>query len=217
METEKPLLMKVDSSGDFQGAVDHAADILLSGGVVAFPTETFYGLAVDIRNDEAIQRLYTIKRRPSNQPVLILINSGEVLESYVEHIPPVARRLMDEFWPGGLTLVFKAGPAVSPLLTGDTRKIGIRLSSHPLVGALAGAIGAPISGTSANISGLPACRTAAEVMESFGQDIDLILDGGRTAGETGSTLIDVTELPLRILREGVVTKADLKAASFDIV
>ena len=217
MEREKSLLIKVGSSGDFQRAVDRAADMLLSGGVVAFPTETFYGLAVDIRNDAAIRRLFSVKQRSANRPVLILIDAVDALDPYVDHIPSVARRLMNQFWPGGLTLVFKAGPGVSSLLTGDTRKIGIRISSHPVATGLARAIGGPISGTSANISGRQACRSAGGVLKSLGQDIDLILDGGRTAGEAGSTVLDVTEHPLRILREGVVTKADLQAASFEII
>ena len=172
---------------------------------------------MDIRNDAAIQRLFAVKERPSSRPILILIDAVEALEPYVDHIPPVARSLMNQFWPGGLTLIFRAGPAVSPLLTGDTDKIGIRLSSHPIATALAGAVNAPISGTSANISDQPACRTAGEVLKSLGQDIDLILDGGRTAGEAGSTILDVTEHPLSILREGVITKADLRAASFEVV
>jgi L-threonylcarbamoyladenylate synthase len=217
VESETPFIIDVGSSGDLQGAVDHGANILLSGGVVAFPTETFYGLAVDIRNDAAIRRLFAVKQRRSNRPILILIDAVEALEPYVDHIPPVARSLMDQFWPGGLTLIFRAGPAISPLLTGNTDKIGIRLSSHPMAAALAGAIGAPISGTSANISDQPACRTAGQVLKSLGQDIDLILDGGRTPGEAGSTILDVTEHPLPILREGVITKTDLQAASFEIV
>ena len=129
---------------------------------------------------------------------------------YVDHIHPVARRLMNQFWPGGLTLVFKAGPGVSSLLTGDTRKIGIRLSSHPVATGLARAIGGPISGTSANISGKPACRNAGEVLRSFGKRVDLILDGGETKGKTASTVLDVTLDPPQILRQGMVQKRRLE-------
>ena len=132
-------------------------------------------------------------------------------------IPPVAPRLMDEFWPGDLTLVFEAGPKVSPLLTGGTGKIGIRLSSHPVATALTLAIEAPISGTSANISGQPACRKAQEVLNGLGSGVDLILDAGETAGQIGSTVLDVTVHPLRVLREGVVTREHLEACSFVVV
>lgn len=216
MEKEKPSLIQVDTSGDFQPAVDRAADILLDGGLVAFPTESFYGIAVDVGNEAAIKRLFSAKGRSGNSPVLILIGSLESLDPYVERIPPVALRLIEEFWPGGLTLVFKAGSKVSPLLSGGTQKIGIRLSSHPVATALARTIDAPISGTSANISGRPGCRNAQEVLESLGRKVDLILDAGDTPGKVGSTVLDVTQQPPRILRHGIVSKEQLKACSFDI-
>ncbi len=217
MEKEKPSLIKVDVSGDFLKAVHHAADVLLAGGVVAFPTETFYGLAVDVRNETAIKRLFTAKKRAADSPVLILVGSLEYLDQYVDDIPQAARGLIKEFWPGGLTLVFNAGPKISPLLTAGTQKIGIRLSSHPVATALARAIKAPISGTSANISGQPACRNAHEVLESFQTGVDLILDGGETPGEMGSTVLDVTDQPLKILREGVISRKQLGTCDFDIV
>ena len=216
MEKEKPSLIRVDTSGDFQSAIGRAADILLDGGLVAFPTESFYGIAVDVRNEDAIKRLFSAKGRSAGSPVLILIGSLESLDPYVEQIPPVALRLIEKFWPGGLTLVFRASSKVSPLLTGGTQKIGIRLSSHPVATALARTIDAPISGTSANISGLPGCRNAQEVLESLGSGVDLILDAGETAGKVGSTVLDVTEQPPRILREGIISREQLKACSFDI-
>lgn len=138
------------------------------------------------------------------------IPSVEVLDRYVGHIPQIARQLMEEFWPGALTLVFEAGQKVSPLLTAGTDKIGIRLSPHPVATALAQAIGGPITGTSANISGKPACRNAGEVSGSFRKWVDLILDGGATTGKVGSTVLDVTVCPPKILREGMVQKSDLE-------
>ncbi len=216
MEREKPSLIRVDASGDFREAMVHAADVLLAGGVVAFPTETFYGLAVDVRNEAAIERLFSAKKRSTSSPVLILIGALETLDQNVDNIPQTALGLIKEFWPGGLTLVFKAGPKISPLLTAGTQKIGIRLSSHPVATALALAIEAPISGTSANISGQPACRNAHEVLESFGMGVDLILDGGETPGEVGSTVLDVTELPLHVLREGVISRRQLQICGFDL-
>ena len=216
-EKASPPLISVDPSGDFQVAIHMAADALLAGGVVAYPTETFYGLAVDIRNEAAIRRLFSIKKRSATRPVLILIVCVEVLDQYVGSIPPIARRLMDAFWPGDLTLVFEAGQRVSPLLTGGSGKIGIRLSSHPVATALARAIEGSISGTSANLSGQPACSNAHEVLNCLGSGIDLILDAGETAGRVGSTVLDVTVQPLRVLREGVVTREHLKARSFAVV
>lgn len=203
-------IIKVDPSRDFQNAINKASDILLAGGLVAYPTESFYGLAVDSTNENAIRRLFLLKQRSPGRPLLILIPSIEVLDRYVAHIPPIARQLIDEFWPGGLTLVFEAGSKVSPLLTAGTDKIGIRLSPHPVATALAQAIRAPITGTSANISGKPACRNAGEVSGSFKEWVDLILDGGATPGKVGSTVLDITVDPPKILREGMVRKRDLE-------
>ncbi len=216
MESITTSLVDVGQSGNLQPGIDRAAKILLAGGVVAYPTETFYGLGVDVRNDKAIQRLFSVKKRPATQPVLILIPSEKCLDRYANNIPPISHRLMEIFWPGGLTLVFEAGPMVSALLTGGTDKIGIRLSSHPIATLLSKAIEAPISGTSANISTGPPCRNAGEVLRSFGKSIDLILDGGVTSGKVGSTVLDVTVHPPRILREGMVSRRQLEAHSFVI-
>ncbi len=194
---------------DFQDAVNKAADFILSGRLVAFPTESFYGLGVDATNEDAIKRLFLIKQRELNRPILILISSEAVLSRFVERIPPVAYQLMEEFWPGGLTLVFEAGQKLSPLLTGGTGKIGIRVSSHPVVMSLTRAVGRPISGTSANISGKSACIDASEVLKVFGDRVDFTLDGGRLEGKTGSTVLDVTVCPPKILRRGIITKDQL--------
>lgn len=197
-------ILNVDISGDFEEPIREAADILLSGELVAYPTESFYGLAADPMNEIALRRLFEVKRRQPDLPILILIPSQHMVEQYVKDIPPIAQRLMEEYWPGGLTLVFQAAPSISPLLTGYTGKIGIRLSSHPVATALARAVGGPISGTSANISHTPPCRNAREVLRSLGDGLALILDGGETAGEVGSTVLDVTVDPPRVLRKGLV-------------
>jgi L-threonylcarbamoyladenylate synthase len=203
-------VIRIDSSKNFQAFISRAAECLLSGGLVAYPTESFYGLAVDVTNEEAIKRLFLVKRRRTSNPVLILIPSVDLLSLYVDTIPPIAHRLMEEFWPGGLTLVFGASPNVSPLLSAGTGKIGARLSSHPVAMALTHAVGVPISGTSANISGRPACRNAEEVLSAFGEKVALILDGGETFGEVGSTVLDVTMHPPQVLRQGMVHHNRLK-------
>ena len=176
---------------------------------MAYPTESFYGLAADATNETAIHRLFLSKKRGLDRPVLILIPNVEVLDQYAVNIPPVARQLIKEFWPGGLTLVFDAGTKISPLLTAGTGKIGIRLSSHPVATAVTRAIDVPITGTSANISGQPPCRNADEVRSSLGKGVDLILDGGETKGEMGSTVIDITVDPPRILRQGMVSQDEI--------
>jgi len=204
------MLIKVDYKKDLDACLNRAADVLLSGGVVAFPTESFYGLAVNAMDDKAIHRLFAIKKREMDHPVLILIPSIEVLEKYTEHIPATAHKIIKQFWPGGLTLIFRAGRKISPLLTAGTGKVGIRLSSHPLATSLARVVGVPITGTSANISGQDACRNAEEVYNSLGKEVNIILDGGETQGGKGSTILDVTVTPHGILREGMVSGELLK-------
>jgi L-threonylcarbamoyladenylate synthase len=203
-ERKDDLLIKVVVGPDFGETIDRGAQCLKSGGVVAYPTESFYGLAVDTTNERAIQRLFSVKERKGNHPILILIPSVDVLEKYVVKVPEVALSLIETFWPGGLTLVFRANSRVSPLLTSGTGKIGLRLSSHPVATALTKSLGVPISGTSANISGKAACRSADEVSRMFDNRIDLILDAGMTLGKAGSTVLDVTVHPPRLLREGMI-------------
>ncbi|MDY7037331.1 MAG: L-threonylcarbamoyladenylate synthase, partial [Thermodesulfobacteriota bacterium] len=189
------MQQRIDNEKNLPAGLNKAVEIIISGGIVAYPTESFYGLAVNISNEKAIQRLFIVKKRRKDNPVLILIPSIEVLDQYVIHVSETARKLMDQFWPGGLTMIFKAGPNISSLLTGNTDKIGVRLSNHPAATALTRAVGVPITGTSANISGRPACLNAGEVYDSLGKDIDFILDGGETKGGSGSTILDVTVMP----------------------
>ena len=202
-------LLKIDER-NFREVIQEAAQVIHGGGVVAVPTESFYGLAVHALDEKAIERLFAVKRRREDNPVLILIPSKEGLSSYVTEVYKKDRKLMERFWPGGLTMVFFAGPILPRSLTAGTGKIGVRLSSHPVPTELARAVGAPITGTSANRSGQPPCSTAEEVMEALGEDIDLILDGGKTAGGKGSTVLDVTTDPPVVVREGIVSRDALR-------
>lgn len=191
-------------------AVQRAGQGLREGKLVAFPTESFYGLGADIRQEASLTRLFAVKKRTDTNPVLILVASRKMLLPCVRHVPHVAEALMDRFWPGGLTLVFEASSAVSPLLTAGSGKIGIRLSGHPVPASLAREIQGPITGTSANVSGRPPCETAGEVLESFGDGVDFILDGGHCKGGTPSTVLDVTVWPPLILRQGMIEEAQLR-------
>ena len=190
-------------------SINEAAGVILAGGVVAVPTESFYGLAVSALNEKAIDRLLKIKKRREDHPILILIHSTEILGKYVVRIPPFAQRLMKAFWPGGLTIVFEAGPILPPLLTGGRSKIGVRLSSHPGATEVARVAGVAITGTSANVTGEPPCDNPEEVLKALGSQVDIILDGGKTAGGKSSTVLDVTVAPPVILREGMVTRQAL--------
>jgi L-threonylcarbamoyladenylate synthase len=207
---EKPMPLFV-LRADQEESIQRAAEVILSGGVVAAPTESFYGLAVNALNVEAIERLLQIKKRREDHPILILIPASEALSRYVTRIPPVAHKLMKAFWPGGLTMVFEAGPVLPTLLTGGSGKIGVRLSSHPVPTELARVAGVAITGTSANVTGEPPCMDSVEVLKALDAQVDMILDGGKTSGGKGSTVLDVTASPPVILREGMVARKALKA------
>jgi L-threonylcarbamoyladenylate synthase len=196
-------ILKTDPRG-----IKKAAQIILRGGIIAFPTETFYGLAADALNEAALEKVFQVKKREEGKPILLLIADQSWLKGLVQEISPLAEQLMEKFWPGPLTLVFNASPQLSPLLTADTGKIGIRLSPHPVTQALVQAVGRAITGTSANLSGQPGTLTAREVFQSLGESLDAVLDGGKTAGGPGSTVLDVSDPSPRLIREGMITRND---------
>jgi len=186
--------------------------VVRRGGVIAFPTETFYGLGVDPLNVQAVQRLYALKgRSPQTSPILVLIRSRHELLALVSEITPAAERLMQACWPGPLTLVFRAAVAVPLVLTAGTGTIGVRYSAHPVVEQVLEVTGGPLTGTSANRTGQPPATTAAEVEHAFGAVVDLIVNGGPTPGGLPSTVVDTTVSPPRLIREGCVTQAALRA------
>lgn len=199
------MILKIDALHPEPERIAQAIQTLKQGGVVAYPTETFYALGADFSNDRAIARIFEIKGRSFQSPIALIAGNKEDLIKLTDHTPDVAERLMQAFWPGPLTLVFKAASRVSPLLTAGTGKIGVRISSHPVAQALASALGAPITATSANRSGQKECTTAEEVRQAIGGLPGLILDGNPTPGGKGSTFVDVTQNPPHLLREGVVS------------
>jgi L-threonylcarbamoyladenylate synthase len=191
-------------------ALDQAARLLGQGGLIAFPTETYYGLGVDPFNVEALQRLFTVKQRQLDKAVLVLVAEQAQVVQLAAEVPAVLQKLMNHFWPGPLTLVFPGRATLPSLLTGGTGNIGIRQSPHPLATRLLAAFGGPITATSANRSGAPPATTAAEIQEIFGTEIDLILDGGPTPGGAGSTLVGCDQQQqLCCLRAGGVPFADI--------
>jgi len=195
-----------------KAAVERAVVVLRQGGIVAFPTETYYGLAVDPFNPDALRRLFTVKKRTTQKPILTVINGSYQLTSLVRDIPPLFQVLMDQFWPGPLTLVFNGREYLPPLLTGQTGTIGIRWSSNRVACRLAARFGNAVTATSANLSGGTPAVTAAECSRYFGSGIDFVIDGGTTPGGQGSTLIGIEKGHLQLLRDGVVPFADIAAA-----
>lgn len=171
---------------------------------MAFPTETYYGLAVDPFNPLALERIFRAKLRPHNLPILVLVAEISQLHLLTDAMPPVYFRLIDHLWPGPLTLVCPALPSLPVRLTGGTGTVGIRQSPHPIARALLAAFGGPLTATSANVTGFPAAVAADEVARMFPTGLDLILDGGSTPGGSGSTLVGVHGTELRCLREGKI-------------
>jgi len=198
-------IARIDSDKSLKRFLGHAAKVMEEGGIVAFPTESFYGLGVDATNPEAIKKLYKLKKRDSSLPLLILIPSINELSKYAASVPSKARIIGENFWPGGITMIFQSSPVLPPELTAGKGKVGIRVSSHPTANGLSREVNFPITATSANLSGEPPCVNADQVADLFGNDLDLILDSGATEGKNSSTILDVTINPPVIIREGIIS------------
>lgn len=191
--------------------IPESVDILGQGGVVSFPTETYYGLGGDPFRGAALEKLFRIKKRQRDKPILVLVDSIDMLSDLVTHIPDVYRPILEKYWPGPLTCIFPASENVHPLLTGGTQTIGIRISSHPVVDELLRVWQKPVTATSANISGEePACD-ALGVSRFFGEQIDCVIDGGATAAGACSTIVSCKNERLRCLRRGKIPFNELEA------
>lgn len=203
-----PLKVVPVGPGQLEPLVE-AGKIIRNQGIVIFPTQCLYGVGANALDPIAVQKVFDIKQRPQNNPILVLIQDLGELKQLVKTIPAQARALMDRFWPGSLTLVFEAADSVSPLLTAHTGKIGIRLPAHPVARSLVQQAQGPITGTSANLSGQPGASRVSQLPPSMVQAADLILDAGPLKGGTGSTIVDVTCHPIGILRQGVLTPGQI--------
>lgn len=185
-------------------AIACAARVLNKAGLVAFPTETCYGLAADPFNERALYTLFQVKNRSFKKPVLLLIDDLSLLETLVARIPEIYLPLIERYWPGPLTLIFPARPELSPLLTGGTGTVGVRISPHPLARQLIQAFGRAITATSANLSGLPPACSAAEIRSQFGEKVDFVLDGGISCEQRCSTIVSTVDGKLHLVRAGVI-------------
>jgi L-threonylcarbamoyladenylate synthase len=203
----KDNIRRVDDRQPQDAVIAEAARIICSGGVVIFPTTGLYGLAADAFNSAAVDKVFAVKQRPPDKPILILVSNIGQIRNLVREIPPAAEQLMTAFWPGKLTLVFKAGNGLLPGLTAGTGKIGIRLPVHPVARHLVHAVGRPITATSANLSGQTGCSRISDIDPAIAGAVDLILDAGPLEGGAGSTILDVTQYPPVILRDGAIPKS----------
>jgi L-threonylcarbamoyladenylate synthase len=197
-------VIKVDPERPDRAVMRAAGALVETGGLVAFPTESFYGLGADALDPGAIARVFEVKGRPDDKPLLVLVDGIDMVTELAAAVPEGARALMARHWPGALTLVLRASARVPAALSAGTGTIGVRLPAHAVARALVAAAGRPVTAPSANPSAARPPRTAAEVRGYFDGRVDLILDGGPTAGGAGSTIADCTVWPPRILRQGPV-------------
>jgi L-threonylcarbamoyladenylate synthase len=197
-------------STSIQQQVKEAITILKKGGIVAFPTDTVYGLGASVNILHAVERIYQVKERPPSMALPILIAHISQINDVASSVPVVAWLLARSFLPGALTLVLYKSKLIPDIVTAGDKTVAVRVPAHPVPIALIEGLGAPIGGTSANTSGKPSALTADEVQNQLGSKVDLIIDGGRCPGGKESTVIDVTMEPPVILREGAISIEELK-------
>jgi len=186
--------------------IEQAIEILKNGGIVAYPTDTVYGLGADAFQGSAVERIYEAKQRPRHMALPLLLADSAHMVKVASPIPDLAWRLAERFFPGALTLVLRKAPSVPSIVTGGGDTVAVRVPHHPIPIALIKGLGAPIIGTSANLSGQPSPVTAEEAHQQLGGKVDFIIDGGRCPGGIESTVIDLTGDVPRIAREGAIPK-----------
>lgn len=186
-----------------------AVEVLKKGGLVAYPTDTVYGLGADPLNEKAVARIYEVKNRPHNSPLPLLLADKSDLLKIALIVPEIAWRLAERFWPGSLTLVVKKSSLVPDRITAGGDTVAVRIPDHHVTIALIRGLGNPIVGTSANLSGKPSPITAAEVSRQLGNKVDLIVDGGRCPGGIESTVVDVSGASPAIIREGAIPRLEI--------
>ena len=200
-------ILKVKSSS---GAIDERArEVLLGGGVIAFPTDTFYGLGADPFNPEAVDKIYALKGREKNKPLLLLINSHSQLETLTKEVTPAHLALMNNFWPGPLTLLFEPARKVSKNVLAGSNRIGIRIPGNAMTRNIISALKQPITAPSANHAGENPAINAEQVRQYFGNDLDLIIDGGVCQGGKPSTLFDPANIHAKLIRPGAIPFSDI--------
>lgn len=201
-------ILKVESNIEAVSA--HAKKVILQGGVIAFPTDTFYGLGVDPFNSEAVDRIFEIKGREKNKPLLLLISEKGQLETLVREITPAHTTLMQEFWPGPLTLLFEPRSVIPKNISEG--RVGIRQPGNSMTRELISSLGHPITAPSANLAGEAPPTTAKLVDQFMGKHLDLIIDGGTCPGGEPSTLVDCVETPVKLIRPGAIPFSDIEEA-----
>lgn len=201
---------------ELRNQVEAGISILKRGGIVAFPTDTIYGLGASALIEAAVRRVYHVKKRSLKMAFpLLLADVSQISEVAVE-VPPIVWLLADKFLPGALTMVLRKSESISDIVTAGGQTVAIRVPAHPVPVALSQGLGAPVLGTSANVSGQPSTMTADEVKAQFGGQLDLVIDGGRSPGGRESTIVDVSGEPPTVLRLGAIGLDELKLVDQNI-
>ena len=208
MNTE---ILSAHTSALFAAAVKRAAELLRAGEVVALPTETVYGLAANALDEKAVAKIFQIKGRPANNPIIVHIASVEMAKRCVAHWPAGADQLAKAFWPGPLTLVLPRAKEIPGMVTAGGKTVGVRWPSHPFIQAVIRECGFPLAAPSANLSGRVSPTNAEHVRQQLGDKISLIVDGGQSQVGIESTVLDLTVSPLQVLRPGMIHAESLAA------
>lgn len=206
-----PEVLIVDSKEPSEATIAAAAATIRRGELVAFPTETVYGLGANALDEKAVWRIYTAKGRVSTNPLIVHVASAQAAGEVVAEWPGVAQSLVELFWPGPLTVVLPKRDCVPAVVTGGGETVAVRSPSHPVAQALLNASGLPIAAPSANPSNRISATTAAHVVRAMGDRVDLILDAGPTSGGLESTVLDLTTARPRLLRPGLITVAEIES------
>lgn len=205
-------VLKVSAGIPDSKTVLYAAEFIRRGCVVGVPTDTFYGLAADPFNLAAVEEIYRVKGRPENRALPILVNSMDQAVTLARDVPTNFMKLAQKFWPGPLTLLVDASNRLPLKVTGNKGRVALRWPNSQVVCAIIEQMDSPVTGTSANISGLPSCANAEELVKQLGERLPLILDSGETGASLSSTIVDLRGDEWRVVREGVVTAADIQSA-----
>lgn len=204
MSNPKPICYTVDTVTPDPAAIQAAVDALRQGRLIAYPTETVYGLGADPRQSAALELLFCAKGRSAEHSIPLIAGSREQVETHIGCLPPTGRKLADRFWPGPLTLVLAAHPMLPGRLLGGRDSVAVRIPDHPVARALADGLEYPITATSANHTGADPATTAVAAMSELGRTLAVVLDGGATDGDVPSTIVDVRARVPVLLRAGKV-------------
>jgi L-threonylcarbamoyladenylate synthase len=187
-----------------------AVQVLKGGDVIVFPTETLYGLGADALNDAAVEKVFQLKGRDPRNPIPVLVANQEMLHTLVAKVPTVAWKLMERYWPGPLTLVLPGKKNIPKPLCNLAGGVGVRISSQPIAALLIKGLGRPLTATSANPSGKEPARTFQEAKNYFVNRVDVFVDGGTLTSKSGSTVVEVMEDSIKIIREGEISGEELQ-------